>query len=650
MAKIPPALTSGLQQHRSGDLSGAEQAYRLVLRDDPDHADALCLLGAVCLALGRFDEAVAHLRRALQVRPDYPEAHNNLGIGLGETGRLGEAEVSFRAALRLRPGYAEAHNNLGTVLRDAGRLDEAEASFRDAIRLKPDYAEAHMNLGVALSDRGAFEEAIPSLEWSLRIHPGSSVARANLANALRDKGELDRAEEVYLEALRSDPDNAEAHYNRALGQLLRGNFEEGWRGYEWRWRCRSFPKRSFDRPAWDGSPLAGRTILLHAEQGLGDVLQFIRFARPVKERGGTVVVECPGALCRLLERTPGVDRCVARGEALPAFDVQVPLMSLPRILGTTVETIPAEVPYIVPDPGRAEHWRRELGGFDGIKVGVCWQGNPNYSGDRRRSFPLDRLAPLARVPGVRLFSLQKGHGAEQVEALAGRFAVTDLGPRLDESAGAFTDTAAAMTALDLVVAPNTAVAHLAGALGVPAWVALPASLEWRWMTGREDSPWYPSMRLFRRTATGDWAEVFERMAAALRARVAPPGRAIVVEISPGELIDRITILEIKSERIADPAKLANIRRQLGALQALRDREIGDPEGLAPLSGELRAINESIWESEEGLRACERSEDFGAWFVELARTVYRQNDRRAAVKRAIDERLGSTLFEEKSYQG
>jgi hypothetical protein len=471
----------------------------------------------------------------------------------------------------------------------------------------------------------------------------------NLGNALRDRGEPDSAESSYLAALRIEPDYAEAHYIRALGQLLRGQFEEGWQGYEWRSKCRSFPRRSFDRPTWDGTPLAGRTILLHAEQGLGDVLQFIRYAAPVKDRGGIVLVECPAALRELLGRTPGIDRLIAQGESLPWFDVQASLMSLGRILRTSLATIPANVPYVFPDPEAADRRRQELAGDAGLKVGICWQGNPNYPGDRQRSFPLDQLAPLARVPGVRLFSLQKGHGREQIRALAGRFDVTDLGQHLDETAGAFVDTAAVLKSLDLVIAPNTAIAHLAGAMGVPAWVALPDSLEWRWMVGREDSPWYPTIRLFRRTAGQGWDEVFERMASQLPARVAGRGRAITVEISPGELIDRITILQIKGEHITDPSKLAQIRRQLEALEALSDREIVASSNLASLSAELKAINHAIWLSEEELRACERSGDFGARFVDLARSVYRNNDRRAALKRAIDERLGSSIHEVKSYE-
>lgn len=472
----------------------------------------------------------------------------------------------------------------------------------------------------------------------------------NLGNAQRDRGELDQAEASYQAVLRVQPEYAEAHYNRALGQLLRGNFEAGWRGYEWRSNCRAFPSRAFDQPTWDGSSLGGRTILLHTEQGLGDILQFIRFAPLVKARGGNVIVECPRSLCELLERTPGIDRLIPRGAPVPAFDVQAPLMSLPRILGTTIATIPAQVPYLFPCPETIGLWHTELAAVaaGNFKIGVCWQGNPKYAADRQRSFPLEQLAPLAQLPGVHLISLQKGYGREQIEALAGQFELTDLGSRLDETTGAFVETAAVLKALDLVIAPNTAIAHLAGGLGVPVWLALPESLEWRWMVEREDSPWYPTMKLFRRPANAGWKEVFCRMATEWRQCFTRPTRPVNVEISPGELIDKITILQIKCERITDPAMLKSLRQQLGALVAVHDRELGVQEPLASLAADLKAINEAIWLSEEEIRACERSGDFGARFIELARSVYRNNDRRASLKRAIDQQLGSSLFEVKSY--
>ena len=394
------------------------------------------------------------------------------------------SEAGLRRALALKPDYAEAHNNLGGALSAQGNLDEAVACYRRALALKPDYAEAHNNLGGALSDLAKFDEALA----------------------------------CYRRALRLKPDYAEAHWNQALLTLLTGDFERGWAEYEWRWKTKQlhFERRTFSQPRWDGQPLAGRTILLHAEQGLGDTIQFVRYVSLVKVRGGRVVVECQPPLLPLLADCPGIDQVVARGNPLPAFDVQAPLLSLPGILGTTLDSIPDRVPYLRADPELAQAWRKRLEALDGFKVGIVWQGNPPFKGDRQRSIPLRQYEALARVEGVQLVSLQKGAGADQLGKLAASFPVLDLGEQLET----FSDTAAVLKNLDLLISSCTSVPHLAGALGVPVWLALPFVPDWRWLLEREDSPWYPHHRLFRQSRPGDWSEVFERIAGALRGLVA----------------------------------------------------------------------------------------------------------------------------------
>jgi ADP-heptose:LPS heptosyltransferase len=294
--------------------------------------------------------------------------------------------------------------------------------------------------------------------------------------------------------------------------LQLGAFEEGWAEYEWRWRRPGHGPRRLPQPAWDGSDLAGKRLLIYCEQGLGDVLQFIRYAAVVQRAGASVVLECPGALVSLLRRCPGIDELVAETRPLPNFDVHAALLSLPHLLGTTLATVPAEVPYLAANPERVERWREELAGVDGFRIGIAWQGNPRHPRDRHRSFPLSQFEGLARQEGVRLISLQKGAGAEQAAALQGRFPVVDLPSEPDMAEAAFEDTAAIMQHLDLVISADTAIAHLAGALGVPVWVVLSAITDWRWLRGRDDSPWYPSMRLFRQKTLGDWEGVFERIA------------------------------------------------------------------------------------------------------------------------------------------
>jgi tetratricopeptide (TPR) repeat protein len=690
MSSIPQALEQAVGYHRSGDLARAEQLYRQVLAIDPAHVDALHLLGLVAHQGGRSDLAVDSIRRAVRLRPDFAEAHNSLGIALKKQDRLDEAIASYREAIRLRPDFADAHRNLGISLKDRGELDEAIACYREALRLRPDYAEALVGLGNALKERGDLDEAIDSHRAALRLKPGNAEAHNGLGVALKERGDLDEAVACYREAVRLKPgsaemhnnlgsalqelgrreeaiacfeeavrlkpDHADAHVNLGIMRLLLGDFARGWPEYEWRRRSREYAPPPLPQPAWDGSDLQGRTILLRAEQGLGDTLQFIRYAPLVQARGGRVLVGCPAALLPLLSRCHGIDRLHPPGSALPPFDVEALLLSLPGIFGTTAQDVPARIPYIFPDDALVRRWRRELAGLPGFKIGIVWQGNPNYRGDRARSIPLERFEPLARLDGVRLISLQKGPGTEQIAAaVAAGWRLTDLGGagRLDESSGAFMDTAAVMTTLDLVITPDMALAHLAGALGVPVWVALSFAHDWRWMLGRDDSPWYPSARLFRQDRRGDWEGVFEQIAEAVAQQVARPAAAtsIPVEIAPGELLDKLTILEIKAARLTDPAQLRNVQVELTSLAEARDRALGSVQASEPiraLTAELKAVNAALWDIEDEIRLCERRGDFGPRFITLARSVYRQNDHRALLKRRINERLGSRLVEEKGY--
>jgi Flp pilus assembly protein TadD len=479
-------------------------------------ADTCFELATTFLRLGWFDEAVAGYRRALALRPDDPDILNNLGTALWELGRLEEAEAHYRRALGLRGGDAEILNNLGNALREQGRLDEAVACYRRALQLRDDSPETLSNLGVVLTSLGTLEEAEASLRRAIALRTDWAVARDNLATVLLRQGKLDAALAGYEDALRLEPDHAEAHRNRAMAWLHRGEYARGWLEYEWRLKCRGRPAVDFPQPRWQGEDLAGRTILLHAEQGLGDTLQFVRYAPLVQSRGGIVLLLCPQPLVALLARTPGIDRVIAAGSPLPRFDVHAPLMSLPLILGTTAEAgIPAQVPYLLADPEAVERARRALEDFSGFRIGIAWQGNPRQRSDRQRSFPLAALAPLARVEGVHLISLQKGAGTEQRAALDGRFRVTVLDGWEQEPGGDFHDTAAILRNLDLVVTPCSALAHLAGGLGVCTWTALAWMADWRWLSDRDDSPWYRTMRLFRQRRPGDWGEVFERMAQAL---------------------------------------------------------------------------------------------------------------------------------------
>ena len=325
----------------------------------------------------------------------------------------------------------------------------------------------------------------------------------NLGLALYAQLKVDEAGECFRRALELKPGFAGAHGNLSHVMLLKGDFEQGWMEYEWRWESDQLLKREFREPRWMGEPLAGRTILLHAEQGLGDTFQFIRYAALLKGRGAKVIVECQRAMVKLLARCGAIDQVVATGDELPSFDVHSPLLSVPGIIGTTLENIPADVPYLFADPDLVDDWRERLKGLSGFRVGINWQGREGQGTFRLRDIPIECFAPIAQLPGVRLISLQKGEGRKEL-AGAG-FPIFDPGEDVDTAHGGFMDTAAIMKNLDLVITSDTSVPHLAGALGVPVWLALPFVPDWRWLLDRSDSPWYPTMRLFRQRRPGDWA-------------------------------------------------------------------------------------------------------------------------------------------------
>ena len=484
---------------------------------------------AALLSQNKLDQAEACYRQALRINPSYAKAYNNLGLALARQGMLDDALSCYRQAVALKPNYFEAFTNLGNAQREKRALDDAAASYQNALRLEPNFVGAHYNLGITLVEMGRLKEALACFNESLRLMPDLKGAYDGLGVALTKQAKFPEAVASFEQAIGREPQQGDSHLNRAIVWLLQGDWERGWPEYEWRWKTESF-NREADRqayeshPLWDGSPLNGKTILLHAEQGLGDTLQFIRYAPLVKERGGKVIVACQPPLLRLLTNLSGIDQLIAQGTPRPHFDVQAPLLSLPGIFHTSVKTLPAVVPYLPANTELVEFWHRELQSTacktsnNGrvFNVGIAGQGSPTYRYDRQRSIPLAYLGSLAKIEGIQLISLQKGVGLEQLTA---KYPILDLGNRLDEASGAFMDTAAVMMNIDLVVCSDSAIAHLAGALGVPVWVALPHVPDWRWLLDREDSPWYPTMRLFRQTRLDDWEEVFKRIADQLARRV-----------------------------------------------------------------------------------------------------------------------------------
>lgn len=529
-----------------GRMQDALAAYAAALAARPDYADALINRAQVLRRLKRPEEALTSLDFALTLKPDNASALVQRATVLHELGRAAEALAAYDAALKLDPGnaewhlargnlhyaawrfaealtdydktvalrpdFAEAHNNRGNTLSELGRGPEALDAFARALALKADYAEAYNNRGNVQLELNRAEAALADYERALALKPDDAGTYVNRGSALRHLNRFDAAFASLDAAIALNPDMAEAHWNRALACLAFGDFAAGWRDYEWRWRrnVKEMAARDFAQPLWRGEDLAGRTILLHAEQGFGDTIQFIRYLPMVLAKGGKVVLEIPDDLMPLIGAGDTVT-LLSRGQPLPRFDVHCPLMSLAGAFGTTLATIPADVPYLRAPVARIEKWRVRLPRGNGPRIGLVWSGKPSHKNDRNRSIPLARLAPLLAQSRCRFVSLQKEIRAPDRVELSKFPALIHLGDAL----GDFADTAGAIHGLDLVIAVDTAVAHLAGAMGKPLWLLLPAIGDWRWLVTREDSPWYPSARLFRQPPGGDWDGVIARLATAL---------------------------------------------------------------------------------------------------------------------------------------
>jgi Flp pilus assembly protein TadD len=474
MQAVAELFAAAVQCHQAGQLDKAKARCEEILAIQPLHADALHLLGTIAHKLGDTDSAIPLIRRAITIG-GAPRFHYDLGEILYSRGDYAGAGTSFEAAARLAPNLPRPIASFGNALFQQGEIEAAVAAYRQALAVHWNLPGTHANLGLALTDLGRFDEAI----------------------------------EHCRQAIALNPDLADGHNNLGLALLMRSEFVEGWIHHEWRTLAgpgRGMPR--FKRPRWRGAPLNGARILLHAEQGVGDTLQFVRYVPLVAARGGRVVLEVQPALKRLIESVEGAEQIIGAGEPVPDVVEHCPLLSLPLAFGTEISTIPAKVPYLQPTAADVESWRERIAGRPGFRVGLVWGGQPQHRRDRFRSIPLALLAPLAKVDSAVYFSLQKGPPAAQISNSPPGLVLHDIAPDLND----FADTAAAIAALDLVITVDTSVAHVAGALGKPVWILLTHVPDWRWLIGRDDSPWYPSARLFRQPAPGAWTPVIERVA------------------------------------------------------------------------------------------------------------------------------------------
>ena len=511
-------------------MEQAEQLCRALLESAPDSVELLTLAGVFARQGGKPEDALALFSRAAGLNPSLSELYNNIGVTLQDLGRPQEAVASFQRALALSPSYCEASCHLGNALRSLGQGLEAIGHYRKALAINPRYPEAYYNLGNALRAKGEWLEAVECYQHLLDLAPDHLSGWLNLGGSLIALNRFEEAIQSEHRALELDPECVNAHWNLGLALLATGDYQKGWREYEWRLRdTMAFPANCAGRPMWDGSPLDGRTLLLRAEQGFGDTLQFFRYAQLLAGQGARVVVECRPELLPLLGSQRNDVQLFAAGKEPPPFDTFAYLMSLPFLLGTTLANLPAATPYLQADADLREQWKGRVQVAGGLKIGIVWAGSSGYKNDRYRSLPLRLLAPLAGVPGIDLFSLQLGDAARELSEIPGA-GIRDLGSAVRD----FADTAAIIAELDLVVSVDTAVAHLAGALGKRVCLLLPEFCDWRWLSGRSDSPWYPTMQLYRQDRAGEWRSVLARLMSDL-APSGEPRREPEPRQEPGDL-------------------------------------------------------------------------------------------------------------------
>ena len=544
---VHSSLQEAILLHQSGQLKQASTIYQRVLDIEPENANALHLLGLVShqsgqpeaaiilikqalgiapnqlnflynLAnilreLGQFEEAVQVYRQFIRLQPDSAEAYNNLGISLHKLNQFQPAAQAYRDAIELNPVCAETYYNFGTLLQKQGELEKAVRLYQKAIEIDPEYAEVYNNFGTLLQKQGELEKAVRLYQKAIEIDSNFVLAYGNLGDILHRQGQIEQATQAYRRAIEIQPDYAKAHNHLGITLLLKGDFQLGWQEYEWRLKCENFPieKRGFSQPVWDGSSLHGKAIFLYAEQGFGDTIQFIRYVYILAQYQVDIIFECQFELLTLFESIEVITQLIVEGDPLPDFDFHAPLLSLPRIFRTDLESIPSKIPYLCP----------KLASFiclspnDKLRIGIAWAGNPKNSNDDTRLVDLQQFSVLFEIEACQFYGLQVGDRRNDIAKYNYSDAIIDLGADFSD----FSDTASAIAEMDLVISVDTSTAHLTGALGKMGWILLPWIPDWRWLLDRKDTPWYPTMRLFRQTSLGDWTSTFQQVYHALKKHV-----------------------------------------------------------------------------------------------------------------------------------
>ncbi len=515
------------ENHRQGNLEQAEYFYKKVLKKQPDNPDVLHMLGVLFFQLANYDLAIKYIRKALQFRPsDIAPAHYNLGCALVAKGQFDEAITQYHKAIELNPFFAAAYNNLGRALQEKGQLGEAITQYHKALELSPFFADPYCNLGYVLEEKGQFDEAITHSLKAIELDPSLAMAYNNLGLALQGKGQLNEAVASYHKALQLNPNLAEAHWNMSLALLLLGNFKEGWKEYEWRWKEKTFLKNScshqpshFSQPVWDGSSFKEKSLLIYAEQGIGDEIMFASCFQEVIERRSRCTIECDKRLIPIFARSfpeaifvESVKEHDTSSSQLPRTDMVISLGSLPKFFRTDFDSFPKKNLYLMPNIEQVEMWHNRFKALGkGLKIGISWRGGAKSGVIRKRSIMLEQWDKLLSLSGVHFINLQYGDCKNELKEIKGKLGVSihdweDADPLKD-----LDNFAAQIAALDLIISVDNSTVHMAGALGKQVWVLLPCVPDWRWMLNREDSPWYPTMRLFRQPSSGDWESVIARI-------------------------------------------------------------------------------------------------------------------------------------------
>jgi tetratricopeptide (TPR) repeat protein len=681
--------------------------YKNSLRLDPNYFDAAFNLANFLYNESKITDAVDFYKKAGEIKPSCAQVHYNLGICLTQLNKDEEALKAFKNSTEKNPNYAKGHLQQGILQQKLNKNNAALEAYKKALEIDSKLFEAHYHIGILYKAMEELDTAIKHLDIAIELKPDHSGAIMELANThnmldncddclrlyrrllelnpnsvsalynfgytIKKMGFIEQALEIYNKVLTKSPDYGLAHFSRALTYLTLGDFDRGWPEYEWRWGAYDESPKKFKQPIWDGSDLRGKTILIYAEQGLGDTLQFIRYAKVLKNMGATVFFLTQQPLKDLIAKCPYIDKVATSAHDLPNFDLQIALMSIPMVVKTRQETVPAEIPYLFSQDNLDKEWKEKLSNDKNFKIGICWQGNSQYRTQFLRhvvaakSMKINYFEPIAKLPGVSIYSLQKINGTDQMKTLDPSVIIHEFQGDFDNSHGRFMDTAAVMKNLDLVISVDTSICHLAGGLGLPVWVPLPLPADWRWMLDTETTPWYPNMRLFRQKKTGDWESVIKNIVAELPAYIAqhkaahanshkvihadssagtPSNKQPIIQIEQElqctanqtkinvtplpleELADKITMHVIRSEQTKEPANNETIQ-----LQNAYEPYMQKLPKLKILSEQLLEANMQLYKLEEQLRSTPCSV-FEQKFIDLARKAYYTANLKSHVKNQI----------------